>query len=63
MFTGIRWAFMTHEQLVGISRDPQFTLAKDMVLSALSCRLDCYDTAHKDALNFSVQPRTRYSPT
>jgi hypothetical protein len=62
MFKTIRWAFMTHEQLVNVSRNPEFVLAKDMVLTALSCRLDCYDTFKKEELGFSITPRTQYCP-
>jgi hypothetical protein len=53
---------MTHEQLVNVSRMPEFALAKDMVLTALSCRLDCYDTFKKEELGFSITPRTQYCP-
>jgi len=39
---------------------PAYVLAKDMILSALSCRLDCYDTVKKDMLDFSLKPRSHY---
>jgi hypothetical protein len=60
-FKSVRWAFMTHEQLVTVSKMSECALAKDMVLTALSCRLDNYDTFKKEDLGFSITPRIRFS--
>jgi hypothetical protein len=32
VFKAIRWSFMTHEQLVEVSMDKDFELAKEMIL-------------------------------
>ena len=34
-----------------------------MVLTALSCRLDCFDTFKKEELGFSITPRSEYCST
>ena len=32
IFKSIRWTFMTHEELLKLSMDPDFTLAKSMIM-------------------------------
>ena len=59
----IRWAFMTHEQLVAASREPAFAMARDMIFVALSCKLDTYDATMKEEIEFSLVPRMAYKST
>lgn len=63
IFKAVRWAFMTHEQLVAVSRDPAFELAREMIFTALSCRLDTYDATLKEDVAFSLVPRSAYKST
>ena len=40
IFKAIRWTFITHEELLALSMDPDFALAKSMIMQGLSCKLD-----------------------
>ena len=39
MFEAIRWSYLTHEQLVEVSMEKEFELAKPLILEGLSNRL------------------------
>ena len=40
IFRAIRWTYMAHEELLKLSMDPDFSLAKSMIMQGLSCKLD-----------------------
>ena len=55
----IRWTFITHEELLKLSMDPDFVLAKSMIMQGLSCKLDpnFSTTISPHELLFNVKPR------
>ena len=55
----IRWTFITHEELLKLSMDPDFVLAKSMIMQGLSCKLDpnFAHTISPHELLFKIKPR------
>lgn len=59
IFKSIRWTFMTHEELLKLSMDPDFTLAKSMIMQALSCKLDPNFTKTMSHHDLLINPKPR----
>lgn len=47
VFQAMRWSFMSHEELVELSTDPDFELARGMILEGLSSRLVNFEKSMK----------------
>ena len=59
IFRAIRWTYMSHEELLKLSMDPDFSLAKSMIMQGLSCKLDpnYAQTMSTRELLITVKPR------
>ena len=59
IFRAIRWTYMSHEELLKLSMDPDFSLAKSMIMQGLSCKLDpnYAQTMSTHELMITVKPR------
>ena len=59
IFRAIRWTYMSHEELLKLSMDPDFSLAKSMIMQGLSCKLDpnYAQTMSNHELLITVKPR------
>lgn len=51
---------MKHEDLIQMSINPVFELAKDYIVEGLSVRLDSYENACKKDLNINIEPRVNF---
>ena len=54
---------MTHEELIGLTMDPMFDLAKDYIMEGLSAKLNTFENAIKSQLKINLEPRTHYDLT
>ena len=53
---------MTHEDLIGLTQNPIFELAKDFIVEGLSAKLNTFENAIKSQLKINIEPRTNYDP-
>lgn len=60
IFHCIRYSYIPHEELVVLSIDKEFELAKELVIQGLSCRLDSYEVSSQKELKINLEPRLRY---
>ena len=51
---------MKHEDLLDMTRNPIFDLAKNYIVEGLSVRLDSYENALKKDLLINIEPRVNY---
>ena len=56
LFNTIRYSFMKHEDLLALTANPAFSLAKDFIIEGLSVRLDPKKT---EGLKINVKPRDK----
>ena len=63
LFKTIRFSFMKHEDLLALTMNPTFELAKQCVIEGLSVRLNPYENGIKDNLTINIEPRANYDPT
>ena len=61
MFEAIRWSYLTHEELVEVSMEKEFELAKSLILEGLSCRLINFEQTQKMGKLVNNKPRVHYS--
>lgn len=63
MFKSIRYGYLLHEELIDLSLNPDFALAKDYIFEGLSCRLNPFDPAKKEQQHkINIKPRKNYGP-
>ena len=63
LYQTVRMVHMSHEELIGLSMDTKYDLAKDQILEALSFKLNNYENAMKNELKFNNSaPRINYEP-
>ena len=62
LFQTIRYSYMTHEELIGLTSNPIFELAKDFIVEGLSAKLNTFENAIKSELKINLEPRTNYDP-
>ena len=48
---------MTHEELLKLMQNPEFVLAKEMVMQGLSCKLNNYENSNNLDLLINLRPR------
>jgi len=63
LFKTIRFSFMKHEELLALTMNPTFELAKQCVIEGLSVRLNPYENGIKEGLTINIEPRANYDPT
>lgn len=51
---------MSHEELVKLTQNATFELAKDFILEGLSYRLNSFENAIKTETKINVEPRTHF---
>ena len=57
IFGAIRFSFMTHDELLKLMQNPDFILAKDMIMQGLSCKLNNYEVSAGTDLLINLRPR------
>ena len=57
IFKSIRFSYMTHDELLKLSMDPDFTLGKEMIMQGLSCKLNNYEHSGVTELLINLRPR------
>ena len=57
IFKAIRFSFMTHDELLKLSMEPEFALGKEMILQGLSCKLNNYEHSGTTELLINLRPR------
>ena len=60
LFKTIRYSYCKHEDLLGLTLNKQFELAKEFVIEGLSVRLNPYENAIKTELKINTQPRVNF---
>ena len=51
---------MSHEDLIGLTMNKKFELAKDFILEGLSMKLNNFENGIKNDLKINVEPRISY---
>lgn len=51
---------MSHEDLLALTMNKKFDLAKDFMLEGLSVRLNTFENGIKNDLKINVEPRINY---
>jgi hypothetical protein len=62
LFKTIRFSFMKHEDLLALTMNPKFELAKQCVIEGLSVRLNPYENGIKESLTINIEPRANFDP-
>jgi len=62
LFKTIRFSFMSHEDLLALTVNPTFDLAKAFIIEGLSVRLNPYENAIKGNNTINLEPRANYDP-
>ena len=57
IFKAVRFSYMTHEELLKLMQNPEFVLAKEMVMQGLSCKLNNYENSNNIDLLINLRPR------
>lgn len=60
LFRTIRYSFCRHEDLLLLTQNKVFELAKDFIVEGLSARLNPYENAIKSELSINTQPRVNF---
>lgn len=53
---------MSHEDLIALTINPVFALAKDYIVEGLSVRLNSFENAIKSELKINTEPRVNFKP-
>jgi len=59
LFLTIRYSFMKHEDLLALTSNSTFALAKDFIVEGLSVRLNPFENGIKGELKINVEPRIK----
>ena len=62
LFKTIRYSFIKHEDLLQLTTNKTFELAKEFIIEGLSVRLNPYENGIKETVQISVEPRANYKP-
>jgi hypothetical protein len=62
LFKTIRFSFMKHEDLLALTMNPTFELAKQYIIEGLSVRLNPFENGIKDSIAINIEPRANYDP-
>ena len=57
LFKTIRFSFMTHEELLALTANPAFALAKDFIVEGLSAKLSSFENAKNSGLQINLNKR------
>ena len=57
IFKAIRYSFLTHDELLSLMQNPEFALAKEMIMQGLSCKLNSYEVSQASDLLITLKPR------
>ena len=60
LFRTIRYSYLPHEKLLELSSDAEFEPARDLIIQALSVRLQPYEEIDQSALKINLEPRALY---
>ena len=53
---------MSHEELISLTTNKTFELAKDFIVEGLSVKLNSFENAIKSELKIKTEPRTYFEP-
>ena len=57
IFKAMRFSYMTHDELLKLSMDPDFALGKEMIMQGLSTKLNNYEHSGTSELLINLRPR------
>lgn len=60
LFKTIRFSYLKHEDLLSLTLNPRFDLAKNFIVEGLSVRLEPYENALRKQLSINIEPRVFY---
>ena len=60
LFRTIRYSYMSHEELIMLTQNTVFELAKDFILEGLSFRLNSFENAIKKDTRINTEPRSNF---
>eukprot|EP00347_Sterkiella_histriomuscorum_P004984 403358342 len=60
LFKTIRYSYLHHDELLSMTMNPTFDLAKNFIVEGLSVRLDTYESTNKKDLQINREPRVYY---
>ena len=63
LFQTVRFSFMKHEDLISLTANKEFEMAKDFILEGLSYKLNHFENAIKGELKINTEPRVNYNPS
>lgn len=63
LFQTIRYSFMKHEDLLSLTSNTRFELAKDFIVEGLSVRLNPFENGIKSDLKINTEPRVNFEPS
>lgn len=62
LFHSIRYSFVKHEDLIALTTNKTFELAKDYIVEGLSVRLNPFESGIKTDLKINTEPRSNKDP-
>lgn len=64
MYGCVRFVHLSHDELVKLISDPQYEICREYITEALSYKLNKYEYAIKDNLQYNnINYRVNYQPT
>lgn len=57
IFRCIRYSFLPQEELLKLSTDPDFSLAKELIVQGLACKLGGGDQFASEDIKITMKPR------
>ena len=62
LFHSIRYSFVKHEDLIALTTNKTFEMAKDYIVEGLSVRLNPFESCIKTDLKINTEPRSNKDP-
>ena len=59
--TSIRWQYLSQETLLKLSSDPDFVLAKSLIVQGLAIKLGGPSAVNPENLKVNIKPREAYA--
>ena len=57
LFKTVRYSFLSHENLINLTSNKTFELAKDFILEGMSLKLNAFEAGIKQEPSINVNPR------
>jgi hypothetical protein len=57
LFKTVRYSYLSHENLISLTNNKTFELAKDFILEGLSLKLNAFESGIKQEPSINIHPR------